>query len=70
MLCFALQAEFKYLQRAIAAGTALPQLHDLTLHQDSLLCWRFKLKGFDKDMQGALSKHKLQCFGDVWVYEH
>lgn len=42
----------------MAGGTALPQLHDLTLHEDTYLCWRFKLKGFDEDMQGEARRLK------------
>ena len=49
------QTEFKYLQRAIAAGTAAPQLHDLTMVSDQITRWQFKLKGFDDDVPGALS---------------
>ena len=49
------QTEFKYLQRAIAAGTAAPQLHDLTMVGDQVTRWQFKLKGFDDDVPGELS---------------
>ena len=48
------QTEFKYLQRAIAAGTAAPQIHDLTMVDDQVSRWQFKLKGFDDDVPGAL----------------
>ena len=46
------QTEFKYLQRSIAAGTAAPQIHDLTMVGDRLTRWQFKLKDFDADVPG------------------
>ena len=53
------QTEFKYLQRSIAAGTAAPQIHDLTMVGDRVTQWQFKLKGFNDDVPGRPAKNWL-----------
>ena len=53
----ALQAEIAELQHDIAAGTAAPQIKEMTMVGDRRV--QFKLKGFDNDVPGALDTTPL-----------
>eukprot|EP00775_Hariotina_reticulata_P008971 gene8971-9146_t len=47
-----IQAEFRHLTREVAAGK-LNFIRDLTLVDDTLSSWRFKLHNFDEDIPGG-----------------
>jgi len=47
-----IQAEFRHLTKEVAAGK-LTFIRDLSLVDDNLSCWRFKLHNFDEDIPGG-----------------
>lgn len=49
--------EFQHVSSLIAAGH-LPQLSCLTMHEDQVLCWRFRLSQFDEDSAGGRQLNK------------
>ena len=58
------------MQRAITAGMAAPQTHDLIMVDDDVTRWQFKLKGFDDESPGAHYPGPLSSNGCCKARQH